>query len=314
MAEAKTGEPELTALLTRIREAPSSFYRRLLLEAEVVAGERGGGAVLARLPLTRRETLLHDQLEHLPHGTRRFADAPPPVRAGITGSGPDLLVLAWSAGDLARERAAGTRLLGQLGITAGIRVANTLRGALATPGSLLLGDVVEDIGALGVPLGSIDSETAARQAWELVDRVQPAVMILDPISAGRLLAAAPRRARTWWQGIVWLQTGNSETALPALSDVAGFAGWQRTWLAVPEATTFVAHSCAASRFHVDEAVVAEIVDEATGAVLPANHAGTLALTPLGGETPLLRYASGVRAQGIDSPCACGARGVLLELV
>ncbi|HXQ23620.1 MAG TPA: hypothetical protein VN812_18215 [Candidatus Acidoferrales bacterium] len=268
---------------------------------------------LTRLPLTRREELVRDQLAQLPHGTRRFADAGLPVRAGATGSGETLLVLTWSAADLARERAAGARVLARLGVAAGMRVANTLPGALATPGALLLGDVIEELGALDVPLGVIENETAARQAWELVDRVQPAVMILEPMPAARLFAVAPAAARPWWQGIIWLQRSAAPVQSPALPDGAGFQGWQRTWLAVPEATSFVASSCALSRFHVDEGVVAEIVDDATGEALPPERGGTLALTPLGVDTPVMRYASGVRARAISAPCACGTGGLVLEL-
>src|SRR5690242_1472743 len=113
-------------------------------------------------PLVRREDLVRDQRAD-PRSIRGTA----PVRLGITGSGEDLLVLGWSAADLARERAAGTRLLGRLGMLPGMRVANTLPGALATPGSLLLGDVIEDLGALDVPLGVVESAAAARPAWEL---------------------------------------------------------------------------------------------------------------------------------------------------
>ena len=59
-------------------------------------------------PLTHRTDLVCDQRTHPPHGTRRPPGAAPPVRLGVSGSGAELLVLAWSAADLARERAAGT--------------------------------------------------------------------------------------------------------------------------------------------------------------------------------------------------------------
>lgn len=287
---------ELAAVLARIVSAPSEFYRRRLAEAGVA-----DATTFERLPLTRRAELLRDQLDHLPHGTRRCADAAPPVRAGITGSGAELLVLTWTAADLARERAAGVRLLRRLGIEPGMRVANTLPGALVTPGSLLLGDVIEELGGLDVPLGAIESDAAARQAWELVDRVHPDIIVLEPASSARLLNAAPPAARPWWQGIVWLQRGAAPTEESPLPPAAGFNGWQRIWLAVPEATSFVAFSCAASRFHADGDVMAEIVDD------------TLVLTPLGADTPVLRYASGVSARAVSGGCPCGSDGTAIEL-
>ena len=287
-------------LLGRI--AATSFYRGRVAE--------GNLATWDRLPLTRREELLRDQLDHLPLGTRRFADAAAPVRVGVTGSGDGLLVLAWSPAALACERAAGVRLLRRLGVGPGMRVANSLPGALATPGALLLGDVVEEIGALDVPLGSPDTEAAARQAWELVDRVEPAVMVLDAASAGTFFAAVPRAARAWWRGVVWLGDGRASPRVPA---AAGFSGWQRHWLAVPEASSFVARTCAASRYHVDEGVEAEVVDAGSGAPLPTGREGLLTLTPLDGDTALLRYASGLGARMLPAPCGCGEAGTVMEI-
>jgi phenylacetate-coenzyme A ligase PaaK-like adenylate-forming protein len=261
-------------------------------------------AALARFPLTRRAELVEDQLAHPPLGSRRPPTAPAPVRAGASGTGASLLVLAWSAAELARERRAGTRLLGRLGVRPGMRVANTLPGALVTPGSLLLGDVIEELGALDVPLGAVNSAAAAKQAWELVDRVEPEVIILDPGSSAALLAAAPERGRPWWRGIVWL--AGAEIVLPP---AAGFTGWARTWLAVPEATSFVAGSCSAGRFHVDDEVIAEVVDDAG----TAAAAGALALTPLGFDAPLRRYATGIAARAVTGACSCGAPGPVVEV-
>jgi len=298
-------------LLQRIMRAPSPFYRQRLVAAGCGASSLEPD-VLTRLPLTRREELLRDQVEHLPHGTRRCADAAPLVRAGITGTGAQLLVLTWSAADLARERKAGARLLGRLGVRPSMAVANTLRGALVTPGALLLGDVVEEIGALDVPLGAIENDAAARQAWELVDRVRPAVLIGEPGTVTRLFAAAPSTGRPWWHGIIWLHTGSEVGERPVVPGAAGFTGWQRTWLAVPEATSFVAYACEAGRMHVDEGVIAEVVDAAGVAATPGSD-GMLALTPLGVDTPVLRYASGLRVRAATTPCACGAASMGMEL-
>ena len=244
-------------------------------------------------PLIRRADLLREQLAHLPLGGRALSDGALPTRVGITGTGADLLVLAWPPADLAREVAAGARVLRRLGIAPAMRVANTLPGALATPGALLLGDVVEEIGGLDVPLGVIDSDASARAAWELIDRVQVEVLVLDDTSGPRLLAAMPAGDRPWWRGIVWRRLGTS-----AASSTPGFAGWQRSWLAVPEVASFIAHSCAAGRHHVDEGVAADVVD------------GTLVLARRDGAP--LRYVTDVRAT--PASCSCGAGGVALNLL
>lgn len=235
----------------------------------------------------RRDELVADQLAHLPFGTRRAVDAAAPVRAGASGSGAELLVLTWTEHDLARERAAGARLFGHLGMRPGMRVANALAGALVTPGALLVGDVVDELGALDVPLGEVRSEAAARSAWALIDRVEPQILILDAASAGPLFTHAPSRPRPWWQGILWLA---SATPTPAAS---GFDGWQRQWLAVPEISSFIAGTCDRGNFHDEDDVVSECLDE---------H---LTVTAFGRDDSLLRFVSPWRVRSVDT-CPCGA--------
>jgi hypothetical protein len=245
--------------------------------------------VVSDLPLLRRADLVRDQLSERPFGSHRRGDAPWPVRVGVVGTGEDLLVLAWSAAALAAERAAGVRLLHRLGVEPGLRVANTLPGALATPGSLLLGDVVEELGGLDVPLGEVTSTAAARAAWELIDRVTPHVLVADRVSAVTLFAAAPAAARPWWRGIVWLWSPAPRPAVPA---AAGFAGWERAWLAAPEVTNFAAGSCPAEHFHLRDGVEAEVVSSA------------LVLSAPGCDTRRVRYLTDVAARRVES-CPCG---------
>jgi hypothetical protein len=263
--------------------------------------------------LTTHEDLVLDQLAHPPLGSRRLSASDQPVRAGITGSGESLLVLAWSAAELERERAAGVRLFSQLGLGEGVRVANALPGALATPGALLLGDVIQDLGGLDVPLGPVGDEASAKQAWTLVDLVEPAVFVLNPTSASFLFKAAPTAERSWWKGLIWLRTDTDATTPPSPPPAMGFSGWQRTWLAAPEATSFVGVSCAAQRFHVDIQLIAEAVDGQSGAKLDEGAPGTIVLTPLGLETARLRYVSAWRGKIPAGNCPCGTQGPTLLL-
>jgi hypothetical protein len=248
------------------------------------------------LAAVTRNQLVDDQLARLPWGSRAFPADAPPVRVGITGSGDRLLLLGWTASDLARERAAGARLLAALGVMPGMRVANTLSGALATPGALLLGDVVEELGALDVPLGVPDGEAAARGGWALVDRVSTDVLILDPSTAPAFLAARPAASRPWWRGVVWLRT----EAAPAPSPLDGFAGWQRTWLALPEAASFVAGTCAAGRFHPVAGLAVDVEDGRLVVAVPAGSRAALA------------YRSTLPARRADG-CPCGAGGAAFEV-
>src|SRR5262245_3311081 len=235
-----------------------------------------------------RADLVAEQLARPPFGGRTFSADDPAVRVGITGTGNDLLLLAWSARELAREVEAGVRLLGRLGIRAGRCVANTLPGALATPGALLLGGVNEAIGALDVPLGTVETEAAARAAWELVDRVQCQILILAPETAETVFRSAPAASRPWLEGVVWLRRPGSVDR-PPVPDA--FGGWQRTWLAVPEATSFAAGSCARGVMHADPALGAAVIDGQL--VLASGVAGA-------------RFATGIGARAARCDCGAGA--------
>ena len=247
------------------------------------------------LPPRSRVELIADQARHPPFGERAFPVDDGPVRVGATGHGETLLLLGWSESDLARERAAGARVVAHLGIQAKMRVANALPGALATPGALIVGDVNEEIGALDVPLGEIGTEAAAKAAWELLDRVEVGVLLLDPASAEPLLAAAPPQPRPWWQGIVWLCRPGAQSPPPAAGQLPG---WRRRWLAVPEVSSFVAGECGRGKLHVDAAFA------------PSVEAGELVLGPLHPGVPW-RYRTGLSARAIGS-CACGSPGPVIE--
>jgi len=248
-------------------------------------------------PFRTRDQLLADQAAHPPFGTRTFGEGDGPVRVGVTGRGPTLLLLPWSESDLARERAAGARLFGRLGIGGKMRVANALPGALATPGALIVGDVNEELGALDVPVGEIETAAAAAAAWELLDRVGVNVLILDPATAARLLESAPPRPRPWWQGIVWLCRPGTPVARPSAGD---FGGWQRTWLAVAEASSFVGGECVQGRLHVE------------GVFSPAVEQDELVLGPLHpGVAWRYRTALAARAGG---PCPCGSPDPVFDLL
>src|SRR5262249_24853476 len=110
---------------------PSGSKRRMNGPLPISA-TRGRSPAMAEAPLTRRAGPGPGQLAHLPLGGRVLADGTLPTRVGITGTGDDLLVLTWSPAGLAREVAAGARVLRRLGIGPAMRVANTLPGALAT--------------------------------------------------------------------------------------------------------------------------------------------------------------------------------------
>jgi phenylacetate-coenzyme A ligase PaaK-like adenylate-forming protein len=303
--------PALVDLVRTALERPSPFYRERLHAAGIHDAAALDAAAWQRVRATTHADLVADQLAHPPHGSRRLVDAEPPVRAGSTGSGDSLLVLTWSKADLARERAAGVRTLRALGLEPRQRVANALPGALATPGSLLFGDVVDDLGALDVPLGAVRDPGSAKAAWKLIDRVEASVIVVDDMAAANLFAAVPPAERPWWRGVVTLASDTASLARPEQVPAnLGFTGWQRYWLAVPDAASFVGASCGAGAIHLDEGIACEIAG-GNDELVEHGATGQVLLTPLGREQVLLRYRSAVCARAVD--CACGDPAPAIEL-
>jgi hypothetical protein len=148
--------------------------------------------------------------------------------------------------------------------------------------------VNEELGALDVPLGEVATPAAAAAAWELLDRVEVGTLILDPATAGPLLAAAPPTARPWWQGIVWLWRPGPQSQPPSSGHLGG---WQRRWLAVPEVSSFVGSECPLGGLHVERAFE------------PSVEGGELVLGPLHPGVPW-RYRTGLQVRSLAS-CRCG---------
>src|SRR5262249_37042724 len=99
----------------RLRKARRAVQSREPVRLTAPRAGRHSGS----MSLVRRSDLVAQQLATPPWGARRFAADDPPVRVGATGSGADLLLLGWTAGELAREVQAGVALLGRFGVAPG---------------------------------------------------------------------------------------------------------------------------------------------------------------------------------------------------
>uniref|UniRef100_A0A486XTS6 Coenzyme F390 synthetase n=1 Tax=Rheinheimera sp. BAL341 TaxID=1708203 RepID=A0A486XTS6_9GAMM len=79
---------------------------------------------------------------------------------------------------------------------------------------------------------------------------------------------------------------------------------------------FIAHQCPAGGMHLSfEDIVVEIIDPATGAVLPPGEAGEIVVTHLAtSEFPFIRYRTGDIATVATTPCSCGRGLPLLESI
>ena len=276
------------ALIERLRRATSPCLRRQLAAVGVEPG-RLRAADLERLPVVTRRDLDLEALED-PVGELRLTDAPSPVRLGTSAAGGATVVLSWTARDLARIARRGAAMLRRAGIEPGMRVANTLEGGFTTPGSLVLGDALEVLGALDVPLGPVRDGRAAGSARDLLDRVGVDVVVLDADTGAGLLASIAEDPATVTR-IVWC--GDDEPP-------AGLAPRTARWLSVPEVSIFAATECGRGVLHLDPGLRAEVVE------------GRLVLGMPEGDGPLFRFDSGLSFGGVGGGCPCGDDGPTLR--
>ena len=287
----------------RLRATLAWATERVPFYAERLRGRavRGLGE-LATLPFTRKS----DLREHYPFGLFAVPRAELARLHASSGTKGKSTVVGYTAGDLDVWREVMARVLVAAGGRAGDTLHNGYGYGLFT-GGLGFHDGAERVGMSVVP---VSSGNTARHILLLQD-VRPAGLCATPSFALHIAETMheqggdPRGlglryglygAEPWTEGL----RGALERAFgcPAydvygLSEIVGPG---------------VAGECEAREgLHLaDDHFLSEIIDPATGAVLPPGHEGELVLTTLTKRAlPLIRYRTGDVTTLTDAACACG---------
>jgi len=287
----------------RLRATLAWATERVPFYAERLRGRavRGLGE-LATLPFTRKS----DLREHYPFGLFAVPRAELARLHASSGTKGKPTVVGYTAGDLDIWREVMARVLVAAGGRAGDTLHNGYGYGLFT-GGLGFHDGAERVGMSVVP---VSSGNTARHILLLQD-VRPAGLCATPSFALHIAETMheqggdPRGlglryglygAEPWTEGL----RGALERAFgcPAydvygLSEIVGPG---------------VAGECEAREgLHLaDDHFLPEIIDPATGAVLPPGHEGELVLTTLTKRAlPLIRYRTGDVTTLTDAACACG---------
>ena len=287
----------------RLRATLAWATERVPFYAERLRGRavRGLGE-LATLPFTRKS----DLREHYPFGLFAVPRAELARLHASSGTKGKPTVVGYTAGDLDVWREVMARVLVAAGGRAGDTLHNGYGYGLFT-GGLGFHDGAERVGMSVVP---VSSGNTARHILLLQD-VRPAGLCATPSFALHIAETMheqggdPRGlglryglygAEPWTEGL----RGALERAFgcPAydvygLSEIVGPG---------------VAGECEAREgLHLaDDHFLPEIIDPATGAVLPPGHEGELVLTTLTKRAlPLIRYRTGDVTTLTDAACACG---------
>jgi phenylacetate-CoA ligase len=302
-AERMTRAARETLQEERLRATLAWVAERVPFYAERLRGRavRGLGD-LAALPFTRKS----DLREHYPFGLFAVPRGELARLHASSGTKGKPTVVGYTAGDLDVWREAMARLL----VAAGARAGDTLHNAYGYglfTGGLGFHDGGERVGLSVVP---VSSGNTARQILLLQD-LRPAGLCATPSFALHIAETLqeqggdPRAlglryglygAEPWTEGL----RGALERAFgcPAydvygLSEIVGPG---------------VAGECEArDGLHVaDDHFLPEIVDRATGAVLPPGYEGELVLTTLTKRAmPMIRYRTADVTTLSDAPCPCG---------
>ena len=287
----------------RLRATLAWATERVPFYAERLRGRavRGLGE-LATLPFTRKS----DLREHYPFGLFAVPRAELARLHASSGTKGKPTVVGYTAGDLDVWREVMARVLVAAGGRAGDTLHNGYGYGLFT-GGLGFHDGAERVGMSVVP---VSSGNTARHILLLQD-VRPAGLCATPSFALHIAETMheqggdPRGlglryglygAEPWTEGL----RGALERAFgcPAY-DVYGLSEIVRPG---------VAGECEAREgLHLaDDHFLPEIIDPATGAVLPPGHEGELVLTTLTKRAlPLIRYRTGDVTTLTDAACACG---------
>ena len=256
--------------------------------------ERWRRAGLSRAPESlddlvplRIDELAADERAHPPYGSWRAATSF--VRVGVAARDSALEMLVFTTDDLAAEARVGAIALAAAGLAPGGRETNAFAGGLATPGSLVVGDAAQALGALDMPVGPIAAAGPRDTAFDFWQRVKPDFAVLDPAGArdlASLLAEKKTTAGDLGLRAVALVTDLRDPA-PAVPDlgvpvtrIVGLAEAFSLLAACDSHGTFVAPG---------SEVVLEVQD------------GELLITTLRHSAALVRYAPGVRARLVDAP-------------
>ena len=282
----------------RLREAVeraykgSGFFRRRLDAAGVSPDDLHSLADLARLPVFRKADLRANEAELPPIGDYRCVGLHGSVRlttsTGTTGRPTFVL---WTANDLRLDYELAARAHWRAGLRPGQVVVNAHPGYL-NGGQAMNAGAYEHMGLLPISVGPpVDIDDAARVLHTLEGL---------PIDQWRLFPAALARFREA------AERSGSRVQLPLPEDVGPATQYDKI-SAGQECVSYLGSACAPGRgSHIaEDYAIVEVLDVHTGEPVGAGERGTMVVTSLGRDNPMLRYDLEDIVRVDDAPCPCG---------
>lgn len=284
-------EERLREAVRRVWDA-APFFRRRFEAAGVHPDDIRTLDDLPRIPVCRKADLRASEAEHPPIGDYRCVGLRGSVRlATSTGTTGRPTITLWTARDLRLDYELAARAHWRAGLRPGDVVVTAHPGYL-NGGQAMTAGAYEHMGLLPVCVGPPESLEHAARVLRTIEHL--------PIDHWRLFPAALARFREAAGA-----TG-SPLRLPD-PEAAGPAAQHEKLSAGQECVSYLGSACAPGRgCHIaeDHAIV-EVLDPDTGRAVPAGARGSLVVTSLGRDNPMIRYDVEDVVRVESDPCACG---------
>lgn len=291
--------PELRLLQEeRLRDAVrrahdgAPFWRRRFEQAGVGPDDVKTLDDLARLPVVRKDDLRASEAEHPPLGDYRCVGLSGSVRlATSSGTTGRPTYVTWTAADLRLDYELAARAHWRAGLRPG-QVVVTAHPGYLNGGAAMTTGAYEHMGILPISVGPPESAEHAERVLRTIEAL--------PVDQWRLFPAALARFREAADRI------GSPVRLPE-PDAVGPAAQHDKLSAGQECVSYLGSACAPGRgAHIaEDYAIVEVLDPATSEPVPDGERGSLVVTSLGRDNPMIRYDLEDVVRVEAALCDCG---------
>jgi phenylacetate-CoA ligase len=270
----------------------SGFFRRWFDAAGVAPDDVKHPADLGALPPVRKADLRANEAAHPPIGDYRCVGLHGSVRlATSTGTTGRPTFTVWTAADLHLDYELAARAHWRAGLRPGQVVVNAHPGYL-NGGQAMNAGAYEHLGVLPISVGPPESADHAEQVLRTLEGIAVDQWRLFPAALARFREAAARIG--------------SPVVLPE-ADVVGPQAQHDKISAGQECISYLGSACAPGRgSHLaEDYAVVEVIDLVTGEPVAEGERGSMVVTSLGRDNPMVRYDLEDVVRLDSAPCACG---------
>ena len=270
----------------------SGFFRRRFDAAGIGPADIVAIDDLPRIPLFTKADLRENEAAFPPIGDYRCVGLRGSIRlATSTGTTGRPTFSVWTANDLRLDYELAARAHWRAGLRPGHIVVNAHPGYL-NGGQAMSAGAYEYMGVLPVCVGPPENDEHAEHVIRVLEHLPIDQWRVFPAALARFREAANRLGSS-------IQLPPAETTGPTAQHEKLSAG--------QECVSFLGSACGPGRgSHIaEDYAIVEVLDVHTGLPVGPGERGTMVVTSLGRDNPMIRYDLEDIIRIDDSPCPCG---------